>query len=135
MTFSKPFIIALAALPLATATINSAEAKPRCKNYKTVVNGPGKNYIASARVCRNEYDEWHFKRLTGPYKAREKLVKRVYHDLLNKEYGVLVGYGQYYDDRDYRHSHNTYSQRPYRQSSYKQRHRYSNQKRYPKCDY
>ena len=91
MKHLKAFITALALLPLATAAAPStAEAKPRCKLYTKVINGPGKNEIASARVCRNNDDEWTFKKLSGTHHARAKLAEHIYEDLWDKGYGILV---------------------------------------------
>ena len=101
MKFSKPFLLALAALPLATTMAPAeAEAKPRCKLYNKVVSGSNGTDVASARVCRNNDDEWTFKKINGTSYARAKLAEHIYDDLWKKGYGVLVDYIAY-DDRYY----------------------------------
>lgn len=144
MKHSKAFITALALLPLATtvAAPSPAEAKPRCKLYSKIINGPGKNEIASARVCRNNDDEWTFKKLSGSHKARAKLAEHIYEDLWKKGYGILIDYidpyDHHYDRNDRYHAANyggykhakrhAYIHHPYHYAKYKAR------KRYERCD-
>ena len=138
MKHSKAFITALALLPLATAAAPStAEAKPRCKTYTKVISGPGKNDIATARVCRNNDDEWTFKKLTGSHHARAKLAEQIYEDLWKKRYGILIDYidpYEYHYDRHDRYYAARYSPHyrtkryvannyPYHYAKYKKRQR------------
>lgn len=107
MTFSKPFIAALAALPLIAFTPTQADASEnnsnaRCKTYTKTIYIDGNRTTGHGKACEQRDGTWKIVTLSGKEDfARDIILDRIYDDLYDDGYRVVVYDTQYHEQRYY----------------------------------
>ena len=104
---------------------NAAEAGERCKTYTKPIRVDGRLEVGYGKACLRD-GVWEIVKLSGHYKARDRIVDRIYDDL--DDYRVVIV------DRDYRYDYpKTYYTRHVSYSKpYKYRHAYKHAKHHYK---
>lgn len=102
MKFSKPFITALAMLPLLAPS--EADAAQRCKTYTKTIRIDGQREIGYGKACQLERGVWEIVKTSGIYEARDRVRDRIYEDLYSKYDDdtrvVIIDRDHDYYDRD-----------------------------------
>jgi hypothetical protein len=89
-------VAALAALPLISP--GKAEAREYCREYTKTIRIGGQVEIGYGQACKRGGDTWEIVKLSGPGHARGAVRERIYDDLYDRGYRVIVV-------NDYDHPH------------------------------
>jgi len=121
-------IAALATIPMLVPA--QAEAGERCKTYTKPIRIDGRLEVGYGKACKRG-DTWEIVKLSGHYKARDRILDRIYDDL--DDYRVVIVTNDY--DRNYYDPHIYYSRHVSYSKPYKYKHAYKHYKKAKKRHY